>query len=173
MAPFAGETARIFHQKRSLLSSPSCARARPYPSSPFYVARSPQFYVESLFLFRRTFYYARRRLSVSRLTSDVLEEPEGVCVLVPEELPHDDVGEGADEVHEAPVGGVVEPVVPRGGVVALKLARRRVAKDDDLRVRESREVRLVACHATDYGGRAQSSEMRPGPPEARCENGPR
>ena len=94
-------------------------------------------------------------------------------MLVPEELPHDDVGEGADEVHEAPVGGVVEPVVPRGGVVALKLARRRVAKDDDLRVRASSEVRSVACHATDYGGRAQSSEMRPGPPEARCEKGPR
>lgn len=60
-------------------------------------------------------------------------------MLVPEELPHDDVGEGADQVHEAAVGGVVEPVVPRGGVVPLELARRRVAKDDHLQ--ESRRVR--------------------------------
>ena len=51
---------------------------------------------------------------------------------MPEELSDDDVGEGADEVHEAAVGGVVQPVVPRRGVVALELARRRVAEDDHL-----------------------------------------
>ena len=66
------------------------------------------------------------------LTSDVLEEAERVGVLMPEELSDDDVGEGADEVHEAPVGGVVQPVVPRRRVVALELARRRVAEDDHL-----------------------------------------
>ena len=85
------------------------------------------------------------------LTSDVLEEAERVCVLVPEELAHDDVGEGADEVHEAAVGGVVEPVVPRGRVVALELARRRVAKEDHLQ--QSRQGGFVMrCH----GGRVQS-----------------
>ena len=75
----------------------------------------------------------RRRLSLTvSLTSDVLEEAERVGVLMPEELSDDDVGEGADEVHEAPVGGVVQPVVPRRRVVALELARRRVAEDDHL-----------------------------------------
>ena len=42
---------------KTALSSPLPAPLS-FPSSPFYVARSPQFYVESLFLFRRTFYYA-------------------------------------------------------------------------------------------------------------------
>ena len=62
-------------------------------------------------------------------------------MLVPEELPHDDVGEGADEVHEAPVGGVVQPVVPRRRVVSLELARRRVAEDDHLQEKDTGSVK--------------------------------
>jgi hypothetical protein len=49
-------------------------------------------------------------------------------VLVAEELADDDVAEAPDEVDVAPVGAVVEPVVPARRVVALKLARRRVTK---------------------------------------------
>ena len=74
---------------------------------------------------------------------------------MPEELSDDDVGEGADEVHEAPVGGVVQPVVPRRRVVALELARRRVAEDDHLQEKR-REPGLYHDAAL---------------PEARCEKG--
>ena len=95
------------------------------------------------------------------LTSDVLEEAERVGVLMPEELADDDVGEGADEVHEAAVGGVVQPVVPRRGVVALELARRRVAEDDHLQEKR-REPGL-------YHGPCLCRDAAL--PEARCEKG--
>ena len=72
-------------------------------------------------------------------------------MLVPEELPHDDVGEGADEVHEAPVGGVVEPVVPRRGVVALELARRRVAEEDHLQESRERGIVWALCYSLLWG----------------------
>ena len=138
MAPFAQGTARIFHQNSSLL----------FPSSPFYVARPiaavlcrVAFPVPPHVLLRGQ----RLPLSLTvSLTSDVLEEAERVGVLMPEELPDDDVGEGADEVHEAPVGGVVQPVVPRRRVVALELARRRVAEEDHLQEKRTEGARLIS-----------------------------
>ena len=80
---------------------------------------------------------------------------------MPEELSDDDVGEGADEVHEAPVGGVVQPVVPRRRVVALELARRRVAEEDHLQEKR-REPGL-------YHGPCLCRDAAL--PEARCEKG--
>ena len=78
---------------------------------------------------------------------------------MPEELSDDDVGEGADEVHEAPVGGVVQPVVPRRGVVALELARRRVAEDDHLQGKRTEPgLSWALCRHAAL-------------PEARCEKG--
>ena len=125
MAPFAQGTARIFHQNSSLLFPSFFAfLCRPIAAVLCRVA----FPVPPHVLLRGQ----RRQRRLAALTSDVLEEAERVGVLMPEELPDDDVGEGADEVHEAPVGGVVQPVVPRRRVVALELARRRVAKDENL-----------------------------------------
>ncbi len=82
---------------------------------------------------RRHFLSVRKRFITHVRTSDVLEEPEAVGVLVPEELAHDHVGEAPDEPDVSSVAGVVEPVVPRRRVVALELAGRSVAEDDHLR----------------------------------------
>ena len=49
-----------------------------------------------------------------------------------EELAHDHVGVGTDEVHVAPIEAVLQPVVLRRAVVTLELARRGVAKDQNL-----------------------------------------
>ena len=53
-------------------------------------------------------------------------------MLVAEELAHDHVGVGADEVDVAAVEAVLQPVVLRRAVVTLELARRGVAKDQNL-----------------------------------------
>jgi len=64
------------------------------------------------------------------LTPVVSVDAEGVRVLVAEELPHDDVGEGGHDLGQATVGLVRQPVYGAGA--ALELARRSVSEEEDL-----------------------------------------
>ena len=71
-------------------------------------------------------------VSILVLTSVVLEQPEGICVLVSKELTHDQIRVASDKVKVPPVVLVLQPVVPARGVVPLELPRRRVAEEDYL-----------------------------------------
>ena len=63
---------------------------------------------------------------------DVFEQPDGVRVLVTEELAGDDVSEAPDKVDVSTVEAVVEPVLAGRRRVALKLPGRTVTEDDYL-----------------------------------------
>ena len=69
---------------------------------------------------------------IARLTPIILEQPERICVLVPEELSDNHICVASDKVEIPPIGLVLQPMVPTRRVVTLELSRRGMSKQNHL-----------------------------------------